>query len=60
MYENTPRDCHEPDWASSSRVHCWRNYISEELMALWGTFTMRQQAAIARNAQSLADMEDWE
>ena len=60
MYENTPRDCHEPDWAHADRVHCWRNYISDELKDLWGTFSMRQQAAIARNAQDMADREDWE
>jgi hypothetical protein len=49
-----------PNFASSGNVHDWRNYIYDELANLWETFTPIQKLAIARNAQVIADREEWE
>lgn len=57
---DTPKDYADPDWHSQQMVHCWRNYISDEVIALWPTFTDEQKAAIARQAESFADREEWE
>ena len=49
-----------PDWEDAGRVHDWRNYISEELRAIWWTFTVDQKMAIARNADDIAGREHWD
>lgn len=53
-------DYTSPEWQYAGRVHDWRNYISEELQAMWGTFTPAQQKAIRDNAQEMADREHWD
>lgn len=53
-------DAIKPDWESGGRVHNWKNYISEELRSIWGTFSQMQRIIIAENALALADNEDWE
>lgn len=58
--EKPPDDYYSPDWQSGGRVHEWKNYISEELQAMWVTFTDAQRAAIARSAQINASAEDWD
>lgn len=55
-----PRDYMQPEWHVKQRVHGWRNYINDELQAMWQSFTPEQCAAIARNAQALADDEEWD
>jgi hypothetical protein len=55
-----PTDWQDPDWENPNRVHDWKNYISKELQAYWHTFTLYQKALIAKNAQELADREDWD
>jgi hypothetical protein len=60
MPDYTPTDYEAPDWENGRRVHEWKNYISEELQALWETFSTRQKIAIARNASDLAGREDWD
>jgi len=53
-------DWQAPAWDKPSRVHEWKNYVNEEVAALWNTFTDTQKQALARNAQELADLEEWE
>lgn len=55
------RDEYEfPKWEEAGRVHDWRNYISDELQGMWESFTPEQRRAIGRNAQGIADNEEWE
>lgn len=49
-----------PEWDKAGRVHDWRNYISEELRAIWATFTPEQRDAIGRNADEIAGREHWD
>ena len=42
------------------RVHNWRNYISEEVQAMWATFTAEQKRALARQADAQASAEEWD
>lgn len=49
-----------PDWDGWGRVHNWRNYISEEVRAMWDTFTDEQKAALYRSAEEAAGMEEWD
>lgn len=56
----SPKDYIDPDWKSAGRVHDWRNYISDEVRAMWSTFTDAQKAALARMAEVTADNEEWE
>lgn len=55
-----PDDYAAPDWADAGRVHDWRNYVSERLRGMWGTFTDDQKQAIAESAQDAADREEWD
>lgn len=50
----------EGDFTNPGRVHEWRNYISEEVRALWPTFNDEQKIAIARSADDLAGREEWD
>lgn len=56
----TPEDFLDPKWESATRVHEWKNYISDEVRDMWGEFTGRQRAALARQAQVEADSEIWD
>lgn len=49
-----------PDWAEPPYVHQWQRYISDELRAIWSTFTPDQRLVIARSAQEVADEELWD
>jgi hypothetical protein len=49
-----------PDWDAGSHVHNWRNYISDEVQAMWLTFTPEQRAALGRQAQTQAENEEWD
>ena len=53
-------DWKNPDWNAKTRVHDWRNYISQALMDMWQDFTDKQKAAIAANAAEIADNEEWD
>lgn len=57
---NAPSDWDQPEWDKAGRVHDWKNYISDELRAMWGTFTDVQKQAIARQAEEAASNECWE
>jgi hypothetical protein len=49
-----------PDWKAAGKVHDWRNYISDELKAIWDTFTDEQKRLIASNADDEANKEYWD
>ena len=49
-----------PNWSQASRVHDWRNYISDEVKRLWDGFSIPQRAALVRQAQAIADREEWD
>ena len=40
-------DAQRPDWQNVGKVHDWRNHISEEVAAMWQTFTPEQREALA-------------
>lgn len=50
----------DPDWSGAGRVHDWRNYISDELQAIWQTFSEEQKRLIAESAEVHANNEDWD
>lgn len=49
-----------PDWSREWRVHNWRNYITDDLRAMWHTFTDTQKIAIAQMAERQASNEQWD
>lgn len=49
-----------PKWENAGRVHDWRNYISNELRTVWGTFTDAQKIALGENAEEIAGREEWD
>lgn len=57
---NTPSDHLEPNWGRAGRVHEWKNYISDEIKAMWLTLSPELRAALARQADETAAMEEWE
>lgn len=60
MYHETPKDWENPDWGNIERVHEWKLYISDEVKTMWWTFKLDQREALARQAQEMADMEEWD
>lgn len=60
MDDNTPNDYAAPDWATAGRVHDWKRHVSQEVRAMWGDFTDRQRAALARQAEDAAEREEWD
>jgi hypothetical protein len=56
----TPTDWDSPEWNVADRIHNWRNYISEEIRAMWPTLNDRLRRALARQAQVQADKEEWD
>lgn len=54
------KDYKSPDWNNLDRVHEWKNYISEDLVMIWDTFTDIQKKVIAENADNIADREEWD
>lgn len=53
-------DWRHPDWNEGGRVHNWRRYVSDDLRAIWETFTDEQKRIIALNADEIAGNEDWD
>jgi len=60
ILETTPNDWAAPEWDKAGRVHEWKNYISEEVQAMWATFTDAQKQALARQAEETASREEWD
>lgn len=55
-----PKDWYEPQWDVEDKVHCWRNYVSDDLKNIWDTFDCDQKQIIAEAFQDIADAEDWD
>ncbi len=58
--DSAPDDWDHPRWSEYDRVHGWRNYISDEIEAMWDTFTPIQKRALARQASENASSEHWD
>jgi len=58
--DGLPPDWKYPEWDNPSKCHDWKNHIHIGVLSLWSTFNDLQKQAIARQAQELADNEDWE
>ncbi len=56
----TPTDYEDPCFEAKGTVHEWKNYISKEVAEMWSTFTKEQRASLARQADEIADREDWD
>ena len=56
----TPDNWSEPDFANAGRVHDWRNYVSEEICAMWPSMPDQLKQALARQAEATASNEEWE
>lgn len=58
----TPKDWYDPNFNFNnlSKVHEWKRYISDEIQENWQRFTLDQRAMIARQAQEIADREEWD
>ena len=49
-----------PSWDEAERVHDWRYHVSENVQAMWPTFTIEQKLALAEQANDIASNEDWD
>jgi hypothetical protein len=56
----TPDDFQSPDWENCGKVHEWKHYVSEEVMKLWPSFPDALKAALARQSQAMASLEEWD
>lgn len=56
----TPEDWQNPDFSKTHKCHDWRNYVSEDVAALWPTFTDEQKQALARCFEEQAERENWD
>lgn len=50
----------DPKWGQTTRVHDWRNYVSDRIKELWDTFSREQRAALIEQADEFASREEWD
>lgn len=50
----------DPRWDKAGRIHDWRNYATEELKAIWHTFTIKQKQVIYHLLNELASREEYD
>jgi nucleoside recognition membrane protein YjiH len=55
-----PKDYLEPQWNAKNRIYEWKNYIPKEQQVIWNTFSDRQKAVLAKEADKKAMMESWD
>lgn len=57
-----PWDWQNPDFSSDecTRAHQWKRYATDEVAALWPTFSDAQKQAISRMLEEIAGLEDWD
>ncbi len=57
-----PNNYLSPEWPDENKklVHDWRAYISADLRQMWDGFCATQKRALAENAQTIADGEEWD
>lgn len=60
MNSYTPTDYANPAFEMATRVHDWKNYVSKELIDMWGTFNDAQKRALARAFEEVAMQEEWD
>ena len=49
-----------PDWGAAEEVHDWRNYVSDEVRAIWDTFTPEQRIILGRMFDEMGGREEWD
>jgi hypothetical protein len=57
---NPPSDWENPEWGVVSKVHNWRNYVSDGLQKEWVHLTGRQKIVVSSCLDNIADREDWD
>jgi hypothetical protein len=57
---NIPFDWQNPNWQEEERVHNWRNYATDILIANWGRFPDDAKQMISEALNNAADREEWE
>jgi hypothetical protein len=61
MSEAEPDDDYlDPKWEEGGRVHNWRNYVPENVRAIWDTFTPNQKLVLSLWADDFAGRENWD
>ncbi len=54
------RQARNPQWEKADKVHDWRNYISDNVKAIWDTFSNIQKFALLKQADDQASREEWD
>ncbi|HHZ96307.1 MAG TPA: hypothetical protein EYN67_12320 [Flavobacteriales bacterium] len=60
---NPPYDWSNPDFKECDNhrcIHCWRNYVSDELKLLWAGMSGKQRLILAANFDDIASSEHWD
>lgn len=50
----------DPEFDKATRVHDWRNYVPEEIRAVWGQLSKETRAAVFLMADMQASSEEWD
>lgn len=51
---------HEPQFEKKVKQHDWRNYIDDEVQAIWSSLLMQARIALYINAESMTESEIWD
>lgn len=54
------KECNEPHFEETTRVHDWRNYIPDEVAETWEEFPLEARLAMWMMAEKQASNEEWE
>lgn len=51
-----------PKWSETNAniPHDWMRYVTEEVRAIWGDFTINQRIALGRCFEEIASLEEWD
>lgn len=55
-----PSDYKKPEWDNTRKCHDWKNHVPPYIQDIWHHFGMEQQQKLARWADDLASMEEWD
>lgn len=50
----------DPEFDKATLVHDWRNYVPEEIRAVWGQLSKETRAAVFLMADRQASCEEWD
>lgn len=53
-------DINNPDFANTTKVHDWRNYVPFEWQKSWLEFSERERQIIVVMAEMQSDNEEWD